>query len=209
MHNTPSGPEGSAEPTPTLDEFADLQAGLLDDAAAAPPGRPRHQVTGPAARQAAHARRPSSMRLKSLGAAAGVAALVVAILVGTAALRSADSPARARVAVAAAEHITVAVPPPTIPLRPPQVAALLDRPADYGASGVLSDPARRASCLSGLGYPSSTRVLGAVPMNLGSWPAVVLILPADDAGHLHAVAVAPNCSAADTGVIADTTLPRP
>ena len=68
---------------------------------------------------------------------------------------------------------------------------------------------RRASCLSGLGYPASTRVLGARPVEINARPGVLLVLPGDTPNNLAVFAVALNCSAADTGLLANTQVPRP
>jgi len=87
-----------------------------------------------------------------------------------------------------------------------ELVDLLNRRPDYGP---LDDPARRASCLSGLGYPASTQVLGGRPVEINARPGIVLVLPADTPGNLAVFAVALNCSAADTGLLADTQIPRP
>ncbi|SPM33865.1 putative alanine rich protein [Mycobacterium rhizamassiliense] len=92
-----------------------------------------------------------------------------------------------------------------IPLSAAELRDLLNHPADYGP---LSDPARRASCLSGLGYPASTPVLGGRPVEINARPGIVLVLPADAPNTLAVFAVALNCSAADTGLLADTQIPR-
>jgi len=83
---------------------------------------------------------------------------------------------------------------------------LLNRGPDYGP---LSDPPRRASCVSGLGYPASTQVLGARPIEINARPGVLLVLPGDTPDNLAVFAVALNCSAADTGLLASTQVPRP
>jgi hypothetical protein len=149
----------------------------------------------------AHAARPPA-NPRSLGAAgAGAAALVAAIGIGTAALL--HSPDSARSGVTSANTITVA---PKVPLSDREVAALVDRSPDFGP---LADPKRRAACLSGLGYAGSLQVLGAAQLPVDGRPAVVLVLPGERAGELVALAVAPSCSAVDTGLIADTTVRRP
>ena len=135
---------------------------------------------------------------------AGVCAVLAAIGVGTAALINAPAPAPSTPATA--EHITVSTPPMTIPLSQAEILGLLDRSPDYGP---LSDPARRASCLSGLGYPASTQVLGARPIDINARPGVLLVLPGDTPDNLAVFAVALNCSAADTGLLANTQVPRP
>jgi hypothetical protein len=105
-----------------------------------------------------------------------------------------------------AEHITVSTPSMAIPLSQPQILGLLDRSPDYGP---LGDAARRASCLTGLGFPAATRVLGAQPIEINARPGVLLVLPGDTPGSLAVFAVALNCSAADTGLLASTQVPRP
>ena len=86
---------------------------------------------------------------------------------------------------------------------------LLDRSPDYGPrGGPLNDPARRASCLSGLGYPASMRVLGAQPVDINARPGVVLVLPGETPASLTVFAVSLNCSAADTGLLVSTQVPR-
>lgn len=96
-----------------------------------------------------------------------------------------------------------------IPLSRPQVLDLLHHTPDYGPpGGPLGDPSRRTSCLSGLGYPASTPVLGAQPIDIDAWPAVLLVIPADTPDKLAVFAVAPHCSAADTGLLASTVVPR-
>lgn len=106
---------------------------------------------------------------------------------------------------------------PTAPLedvypvadRTAQVLDLLHHTPDYGPpGGPLGDPSRRTSCLSGLGYPASTPVLGAQPIDIDARPAVLLVIPADTPDKLAVFAVAPHCSAADTGLLASTVVPR-
>ena len=93
-----------------------------------------------------------------------------------------------------------------IPLSQAEILGLLNRSPDYGP---LDDPARRASCLGGLGYPASTQVLGARPIEINARPGVLLVLPADTPGDLAVFAVALNCSSADTGLLANTQVTRP
>jgi hypothetical protein len=249
--------DGAADPPLTVELLADLQAGLLDDDAAA---RVRRRVRDePEAEQTlralnrvrrdvaelgadaasapevppdvtagisaaltsatsadhrqkragvAHSARPHLRPTRLVAGIAGVGAVVAAVGVGTAALINAPEPTPS--APATAEHITVSTPPMTIPLSPAEILALLDHGPDYGPLGAaLGDPSRRASCLSGLGYPASTRVLGARPVDINARPGVLLVLPADTPDNLAVFAVAPNCSAADTGLLADTQVPRP
>jgi hypothetical protein len=228
-----------ADPPLTAEVLADLQAGLLDDDAAA---RVRRRVRADpeaqrilralnqvrrdvaalgadpdAARDApppggsrgsgSHLARPHIRPAKVFAGIAGVCAVVAAVAVGTAALINAPAPTPSTPATA--EHITVSTPPPVIPLSQAQILALLDDSPDYGPlAGPLNDPPRRASCLTGLGFPASTRVLGAKPVEINARPGVLLVLPGDTPNELAVFAVALNCSAADTGLLANTEIPR-
>jgi hypothetical protein len=245
-------PAGGADPPLTVELLADLQAGLLEDAAAA---RVRRRVradpdaaamlralnrvrsdvaavgadpasapdTPPAVAArisaalrsasnssiggAAHSARPHMRPARLIAGVAGACAVLAAIGLGTAALINAPTPTPS--AQKTAEHITVSTPPMVIPLSQAQFLGLLGRSPDYGPpGGPLNDPARRASCLTGLGYPASTRVLGARPIDINARPGVLLVLPGDTPDNLVVFAVALNCSAADTGLLASTQIPR-
>jgi hypothetical protein len=137
-------------------------------------------------------------------AATGLAAVAVAVWLGTSALITAPTSTPSRPTTI--NHITVSRPPQTIPLSDQQIVALLDRAPDFGP---LTDPRRRASCLAGLGYSADTRVLGARPVDITGHPAVLLVLPGDAPETLAALAVAPTCSAANTGLSADRIVHRP
>jgi hypothetical protein len=241
---------GSEQPL-TVERLADLQAGILDDhaaarirsqvradphaaavldalnrvrrdvaAAGADPASapdPPPQVTGrisealrsaelapaDAAAPAVHSARPH-VRPATIAAAAGLCAVLSAIGFGTLALLHAPEPVPDT--PGDVEHITVSTPPMEIPLTQNEILGLLDRSPDYGT---LSDAARRASCLTGLGYPASTPILGARPVEINARPGVVLVLPGDSPHILTVFAVSPNCSAADTGLLANTQVPRP
>lgn len=158
----------------------------------------QHRVTGFTGRD-----HRAGQPIARIGAIAGGAAVLVAIGLGTTMLIT--TPAPAPKASPTAQQITAAA-PPTIPLSGAQIADLLHQRPDYGP---LADPARRASCLSGLGYPTSAQVLAARPIQMGNRPAVLLVLAADGPDGLVALAVRPNCSAADTGLIANTRIGRP
>lgn len=145
---------------------------------------------------------PRSARLTV--AAAGLAAVAAAVWLGTKGLITAPTATTSRPTTI--DHITVSRPPQTIPLSDQQILALLDLEPDFGP---LADARRRASCLSGLGYPANARVLGARPIDIAGRPAVLLLLPADVPGPLKALAVAPTCSAANTGLSADRTVNPP
>ena len=160
---------------------------------------------------AAHSARPHTRPARVVAGAAGLGAVLAAIGFGTAALLRAPEPVPSKPATA--QHITLSTPPMAIPLSPPEIVGLLQQTPDFGPAGdppgaSLQDPSRLASCLSGLGYPASTRVLGARPIAINSRPGVLLVLPGDTADNLAVFAVAPNCSAADTGLLADTQVPR-
>ncbi|HME77887.1 MAG TPA: hypothetical protein VKI00_20235 [Mycobacterium sp.] len=159
--------------------------------------------------RAKHAIRPGRLPRPAritvgLAGLVGLAAAAVAAWLGTAALITAPPPTPSRPTTA--EHITVSRPPATIPLSDQQILALLDNQPDFGP---LADPQRRTSCLAGLGYPSNARVLGARPVQIAGRPAVLLLLPADTPGTVTALAVAPNCSAVDTALLADRIVNRP
>ncbi|BCO38396.1 hypothetical protein BMW24_018650 [Mycobacterium heckeshornense] len=185
------GAEPQSAPQTPPPVVARITAGLRS--AAAPAGRAH----------AAHALRPQLRPVRTIAAVAGVGAAVAAIGLGTAALvRNPSLPS----APTTAQHITVSRPSATLPLAAPEILDLLVRSPDYGP---LGDPVRRASCLTGLGYPGATRVLGARPVDVGGRPAVLLVLPADTPDRVAVLAVAPNCSAADTGLLANTVVRRP
>jgi hypothetical protein len=164
-------------------------------------------ASGSSAGGAAHSARPHLHHTRLIAGVAGACALVAAIGLGTAALVNAPTPTPSTQKTA--EHITVSTPPMLIPLSQAQILGLLDRSPDYGPpGGPLNEPARRASCLTGLGYPASTRVLGARPIDINARPGVLLVLPGDTPDNLVVFAVALNCSAADTGLLASTRIPR-
>ncbi|MEZ0352706.1 hypothetical protein [Mycobacterium sp. pR1184] len=239
-----------ADPPLTAESLADLQAGLLDDEAAArlrrqvrqdpdaqrvlralnrvrrdvaalgadpesapePPAETSDRISAalravsPAAPAtvATHAARPRIRPARVAAGVAGVGAALAAVGFGTTALLNEPEPAPSTPTTAM--HITVSTPPMAIPLSASEIGALLGRAPDYGP---LGDPSRRASCLGGLGYPASTQVLAARPIEINARPGVLLVLPADSPGELAVFAVALNCSAADTGLLASTQVPRP
>lgn len=150
---------------------------------------------------AAHAARLPAPPAKILAGVAGLGAVVAAIGVGAAALI--DEPEPTPNTPTTAMHITVSTSPPTIPLSQDQILELLRRAPDYGP---LADPSRRASCLNGLGYPASMQVLGAQPIAINARPGVLLVVPGDTPDNVAVYAVAVNCSAADTGMLASTAV---
>lgn len=165
--------------------------GARDDDPAGGKGRP------------AHSSRPFP-RPNRIAAVAGALAALTAAGLGTLALITAPQPTPG--GWPSLQPITVSsAATATIGLSDLEIAALLDQPADFGP---LGDPGRRASCLAGLGYPASTRVLGARPMQVAGRPAVLLVLPGEQPDTVVALAVAATCSSADTGLLADTAVPR-
>ncbi|OBI83017.1 hypothetical protein [Mycobacterium asiaticum] len=213
------------DPPLTVELLADLQTGLLDDDTAA---RVRRQIrTDPQAAEqlqalqrvrtdlaaagatsseqprAAHAARPPVRPARLIAGIAGVCAVVAAVAVGTTALLHEPPPTASTPATA--NHITVSTPVPVIPLSDQEIRGLLHRAPDFGA---LTNGAQRASCLAGLGYPASAQVLGAQPVDVNARPGVVLVMPGDTPDTVIAYAVALNCSAADTGMLASTAIPR-
>ena len=241
-----------SDPPLTVELLADLQAGLLDDEAAArvrsqvradphaaavlgalnrvrsdvaavgaDPGvapDPPPQVTGrisaalrtaetasaDAAEPAVHSARPHIRPVRAIAAAAGLCAALSAIGFGTVALLHAPEPVPDT--PGDVQHITLSTRPMEIPLSQNEILDLLDRSPDYGT---LDNPQRRASCLAGLGYPASTPILGARPIEINARPGVVLVIPGDSPHILAVFAVSPNCSAAHTGLLANTQVPRP
>lgn len=171
------------------------------------PEAPAETVDGVAAAlrsaRAAHAARPAVPPARVVAGILGGCALAAAIGVGTMALL--DDPASESSVGATINRVTVSTPAPVIPLSDAQIVALLNRPPDFGA---LGNPAQRASCLSGLGYPAAAEILGAQPIEVNARPGVLLVLPGDTPATVTAYAVAQNCSAADTGLLADTAVPR-
>jgi hypothetical protein len=160
-----------------------------------------------AARPPAHAVRaavPRMRRLQIVGLVIGLGAAAVAAVIGGVMLIR--DPAPTRSTGLTAESITVARPTSDIPLTDPEIVGLLSQDPDFGP---LADPQRRASCLTGLGYPGATQVLGARPVDMHGRPGVLMLLPGDTPKAVVALVVEPNCSSAHTGLLADTVVTRP
>lgn len=151
----------------------------------------------------AHAVRPGGGSARLVAAVAGLGAAIVAAGLGTAALLAA--PAHTPSGPTTARHVTVTPATASIALTDRQILDLLDREPDYGP---LTDPQRRASCLTGLGYPPNVRVLGAQPVQVAGRAGVLLVLPDDTPGTVAVLAVAPSCSSADTGLLASRVVRR-
>lgn len=157
-----------------------------------------------ARRRAAHLARPGLSPARVVAAVAGLGAVATGITLGTAALLAKPAPTPS--APTTVQHITVPPRATVIPLSAPQILGLLNRAPDFGP---LSDAVHRESCLRGLGYPATTQALGARPIDINGRPAVLLVLPGDTPDALAAVAVAPTCNSADTGLVATTAVGRP
>ena len=191
----------SSSDGPAVDRVrADL--GRLGDDAAAEPDVPPSVAARvvSALRNAPPVRRTPAVRIS---AAVGVAAALVAAGIGTVMLQRSGS------SVPPTESSAKHLPEPaaaTVPLSGDEIVALLSRPPDLGA---LGDARRRSSCLSGLGYPGPDAVLGGQQVDINGAPAVLLVLPGDTPDTVAALAVRPNCSSIDTGLLADTQIRRP
>ncbi len=153
--------------------------------------------------RAAHAARPPLRPARVVAGIAGVCAVLAAVGIGTMSLL--NEPDSIPGAPVTADHITVSTPVPVIPLSDAEIRELTRRPPDFGA---LANASQRASCLGGLGYPATQEVLGAQPVEVNARPGVLLVLTGDTSDSLVAYAVALNCSAADTGLLATTAIPR-
>lgn len=157
-----------------------------------------------AAASAAHAARPGHSPARVIAAVTGLAAAVAAAGIGTAALITSPAPMPSEPTTV--RHVTVWRAAPAIPLSDPQILAVLHQQPDYGP---LHDAHRRASCLTGLGYPVNVGVLGAQPVQIDGRSAVLLVLPDDTPNTVAALAVASTCSSADTGLLASRLVHRP
>jgi len=187
-----------APPAPDVPPAVVARIGAALRSAGPPRGRSRIGA------RAAHAVRPGGSPVRLAAAVAGLSAAVVAAGLGTAALIAAPAPMPSEPTTA--RHVTVWRAPVAIPLSDHQILALLDRKPDYGP---VRDPQHRASCLTGLGYPVTVRVLGAQPVEVAGRPAVLLVLPDNSPGTLVVLAVASTCNSADTGLLASRLVRRP
>jgi hypothetical protein len=191
------GTESASAPDAPAEVTARVAAALRSE----PP--PANLVVGSSPATATHAVRESGVRFRLVAAAIGVGAALIAAGVGTVMLL--DTPAKTKTADPTAERITVSR-PPALPMTDPEVLALLNTPPDLGP---LADPQRRASCLSGLGYPTSAAVLGARPLAVGAVSGVLVLLPGQAPRAVNAIVVRLNCSSVDTGLLAERVVIRP
>ncbi len=196
------------EPDPeALDRVRRALAELGSDESSAPevPAEVTERIAASLRRPRSHAVRPGMRRMRVAGLIGGLGATALALVVGV--MMLVREPAPALSTGPTAEYLTVPRGPQrTIPLTDPQMADLLSQRPDYGP---LADPARRASCLTGLGYATSIPVLGARPIDMQGRPGVLMLLPGDTPGAVTALVVEPNCSSAHAGLLADTVVTRP
>jgi hypothetical protein len=186
------GTDATSAPDVPADVTARIGTALRSGLPPAKQAAPR-----PDAHVASGVRLPS-FRFRNIAAAAGVAAVVAAGAVGTTTLLRHDG--------STASSLMTSRAPGGLPRSDDQIDSLLSRPPDLGD---LADPQRRVSCLTGLGYPTSTSVLGARPLAVNGRPGVLVLLPGDTPGRINAVVVAPNCSSVDTGLLASRVVARP
>lgn len=147
--------------------------------------------------------RPQLTRGQRAGLVVGVGALTTAIVVGV--LILSRDPGPAFPTGPTASQITVErTASSAFPLSDAELRAALARPPELGP---LADPHRRASCLTGLGYSPTLEVLGGRTLEVAGRPGVLLMVPADAPEQIRAVVVAPTCTAAHTGLLAETVLP--
>lgn len=172
---------------------------------AAPDAVPRERAQARSSAGAGHAQsRPELTRTQWACLVIGLAAVGVAAVLGTQTLTRDRTPAFP--ASPSASRITVAVlPQAAFPLPDVELRAALAAPLHLGP---LADPQRRASCLAGLGYAADLEVLGGRPVDVSGRPGVLMLLPGAAPDQVTAVAVAPSCGAAHTGLLAETVLGR-
>jgi hypothetical protein len=144
--------------------------------------------------------RVPKLRPRHVAAAAGVAAVIAAGAVGTAMLLGKGS------AGDVGTSASSVVAPGGLALSASELGALLSQPPDLGG---LADPQRRVSCLGGLGYPTSTSILGAKPLTIHGRAGLLLLLPGDVPDRVTAIVVGPNCSSVDTGLLVSSAVNRP
>lgn len=146
--------------------------------------------------------RPRLSRAQWAGLVVGVCAVAAAVVLGV--LTLTGDPGPAFPPGPTAEQITVER-SAGFPLSDEELRDALTQPAEFGP---LTDPQRRASCLTGLGHSPTEEVLGGRLLAVSGRPGVLLLLPDGASEQLSAVVVAPTCSASHTGLLAETVLAR-
>ncbi len=151
--------------------------------------------------------RPRLTRAQRAGLVIGVCAVATAVVLG--ALVLTRDPGPVFPAGPTAAQITVertassGLPSSDFPLSDAELRAALAGQQDLGP---LADPQRRASCLTGLGYSPTLKVLGGHAVEVAGRPGVLLLVPLGTPDQIGAVVVEPTCNAADTGLLAETVL---
>ncbi len=187
--------------TPAVERVRADLGRLGDDTASAPEVPPPVTERVVSALRAAPSPQRRRRAVVRVSAAVGTAAALAATVLGTVVLTRSELSRHPP-----AQHLTSEPPPARIPLSDAEIIGLLTRPPDLGP---LGDPRRLSSCVSGLGYPAATQVLGSRQVEIRGEPAVLLLLPGNSPDSIAALAVRPNCSSADTGLLADTQVRRP
>ena len=219
-HSPGSGPRRAEA---SLERPADLRAGLPDDAvrrelahlgtdASTAPEPPAEVTARVAAALRAEARtgthtqaHPALPRRQLIALLLGGGAVAVAVAVGSSMLTGEREPVQPTSPTASQITAPGAL-QRSFPVPQPLVRQALAAPPDLQS---LADPGRRASCLAGLGYSPTLDVLGGLPIDVFGRPAILLLLPGPGTGEVAAVVVEPTCSSADTGLLAQTVVPRP
>jgi len=146
--------------------------------------------------------RPRLTRAQWAGLIIGVCAMATAVALG--ALILTQDPGPAFPAGPTADKITVERTASSgFPLSDAELRAALTQQHDLGP---LADPARRASCLTGLGYSPELAVLGGRRLEVSGRPGVLLLVPAGPPDQINAVVVEPACNATRTRLLAKTVL---
>jgi len=161
--------------------------------------RGNHRVVPGGGAPLRHADRPSvHRRTWQFG---GLLAVGVSIVLGSLALIDTETrPATGtRADYTTARHVTEQSIPPGLPLPAEAIEALLIRPPVLGP---LTDP---PACLTGIGRPADTPILGAQPVPDG----VLLVLPGSTPDEMVAVVVAAGCPATNPRLLTSSVLPRP
>ncbi|MDZ4265044.1 MAG: hypothetical protein U1D00_04945 [Mycobacterium sp.] len=149
--------------------------------------------------------RPSLTRRQRAGLTLGIGAVAAAVVLGAVMVTRDDGSALP--SGPTADQITVeqTVDDTDFPVSDTELQAALSEVADLGP---LADAQRRAACLAGPGHSPAPEVLGGRQLEVSGRPAVLLLIPGEPPGQVLALAVEPDCSAADTGLIAERVLPR-
>jgi hypothetical protein len=147
--------------------------------------------------------RPQLTRGQRAWLVAGICAAAATVVLG--ALILTRDPGPAFPSGPTAGQITVERPAPAgFPVSDAELRVALSQPYDLGP---LADPQRYASCLTGLGYSPTMTVLGGRPLEVFGRSAVLLLFPTGTPDQIRAVVVEPTCTAAHSGLLADTVLP--